>query len=128
LLQIHRDFRKSRINVENAFYDIVREIKRFNKEASPFGPRPRTAKSKAAEIQKLKREMERSQWSGPYRPLNIDNYEIRLLKLKEGFHGGHVTTGPLEYSLEYASLIKPPKYIALSYCWGGGKKDEGSKY
>jgi GTPase KRas protein len=91
---------KSRINVDNAFYDMVREIRRYNKEMSP---------------QKLNHEMECSQWSGPYRPLDIEKYEIRLLKLKEG-------TGPLEYSLEYASLIKPPKYIALSYCWGGEEK------
>lgn len=28
---------KSRINVENAFYDIVREIRRYNKEMSSYG-------------------------------------------------------------------------------------------
>lgn len=27
---------KSRINVENAFYDLVREIRRFNKEMSSY--------------------------------------------------------------------------------------------
>lgn len=33
---------KSRINVENAFYDLVREIRRYNKEMStyPTGPGP----------------------------------------------------------------------------------------
>jgi GTPase KRas len=29
---------KSRINVDNAFYDIVREIRRYNKEMSSYGP------------------------------------------------------------------------------------------
>ncbi len=28
---------KSRINVENAFYDLVREIRRYNKEMSSYG-------------------------------------------------------------------------------------------
>jgi GTPase KRas protein len=28
---------KSRINVDNAFYDIVREIRRYNKEMSSYG-------------------------------------------------------------------------------------------
>lgn len=29
---------KSRINVDNAFYDLVREIRRYNKELSGYGP------------------------------------------------------------------------------------------
>jgi GTPase KRas len=28
---------KSRINVDNAFYDLVREIRRYNKEMSSYG-------------------------------------------------------------------------------------------
>jgi hypothetical protein len=38
--------------------------------------------------------------------------------LEEGFSLEH----SIEYSLEYASLISPPEYIALSYCWGGTNK------
>ena len=31
---------KSRINVDNAFYDIVREIRRYNKEMSSYSGAP----------------------------------------------------------------------------------------
>lgn len=31
---------KARINVENAFYDLVREIRRYNKEMSSYPSRP----------------------------------------------------------------------------------------
>ena len=49
-----------------------------------------------------------------YRQLDADNYEIRLLVLDyERAPGNKITC-----SLEYASLIDPPSYTALSYCWG----------
>ncbi|PMD52210.1 HET-domain-containing protein [Hyaloscypha bicolor E] len=57
-----------------------------------------------------------------YRPLDFDSFEIRLLKFKR------VEPRPLGFkprltcSLEYASLINPPDYIALSYCWGNATK------
>jgi hypothetical protein len=48
-----------------------------------------------------------------YIPLNASQNEIRLLSLlpDDGVHGVSCT-------LEHASLINPPKYVALSYCWG----------
>ncbi|KAE9381310.1 hypothetical protein N431DRAFT_298421, partial [Stipitochalara longipes BDJ] len=52
-----------------------------------------------------------------YRPLDFDTFEIRLLRV-HGFDGlGYIT-----WSLEYASLINPPEYTALSYCWGDAGK------
>ena len=52
-----------------------------------------------------------------YRPLDFDSFEIRLLQLHEENDGDGVTC-----SLVYASLIKPPEYTALSYCWGDASK------
>jgi hypothetical protein len=43
-----------------------------------------------------------------YRPLDFDSFEIRLLKLQRVTDKGGFTC-----SLEYASLINPPDYIAL---------------
>ncbi len=53
-----------------------------------------------------------------YRPLDFDSFEIRLLELQgKNSDGNDVTC-----SLVYASLIKPPEYTALSYCWGDASK------
>jgi hypothetical protein len=49
-----------------------------------------------------------------YRELDANIYEIRLLVLDyERAPGNKITC-----SLEYASLIDPLSYTALSYCWG----------
>jgi hypothetical protein len=53
-----------------------------------------------------------------YMPLDFDSFKIRLLELhEENSYGNGVTC-----SLVYASLIKPPEYTALSYCWGEASK------
>jgi hypothetical protein len=57
-----------------------------------------------------------------YRPLDFDSFEIRLLKLHRGPSSDYVTV-----SLEYASLINPPEYTALSYCWGDPTKTKKIK-
>ncbi|KAH7377554.1 heterokaryon incompatibility protein-domain-containing protein [Cadophora sp. MPI-SDFR-AT-0126] len=49
----------------------------------------------------------------PYKPLDFDTYEIRLLQLQWDREEAAVSC-----ALEYASLIDPGPYIALSYCWG----------
>ncbi|CZR51319.1 uncharacterized protein PAC_01194 [Phialocephala subalpina] len=46
-----------------------------------------------------------------YMPLDTDRNEIRLLKLLPG-------DGDVYCNLEHASLINPPEFCALSYCWG----------
>lgn len=48
-----------------------------------------------------------------YLPLNTDRNEIRLLTLLPGDESAMVRC-----SLEHVSLINPPEYRALSYCWG----------
>jgi len=48
-----------------------------------------------------------------YRPLDFDTFEIRLLRLSRGDKASKI-----HCSLEYASLINPPEYTALSYRWG----------
>lgn len=132
---------KHRINVDNAFYDMVREIRRHNKEMSvrsslipvwkppvkkepepcafefnlnvppkPSAPKPKTYVPTLAKGQL-------------YRPLDSDSYEVRLLKLHPDYLDGK---GPLRVSLEYASLIDPPEYIGLSYCWGDASKLSGA--
>lgn len=53
-----------------------------------------------------------------YRPLDFDSFEIRLLEL----HGENSDVNGVTCSLIYASLIKPPEYTALSYCWGDASK------
>ena len=133
---------KTRINVDNAFYDIVREIRRYNKEMSvrssllpvwkppptkipeapsfqfnfslptkPISPKPIAPKPKTYTHKLAKGQL--------YQPLDSDAYEVRLLKLHPDYMGGE---GALGFSLEYASLIDPPGYIALSYCWGNANK------
>ncbi|PVH73001.1 hypothetical protein DL98DRAFT_366154, partial [Cadophora sp. DSE1049] len=52
-----------------------------------------------------------------YKPLDFDTYEIRLLQLQWGSDEEEISC-----ALEYASLIDPGPYIALSYCWGDLKK------
>lgn len=50
----------------------------------------------------------------PYRPLDFDTHEFRLLTFNLGEHD----SGWVPCFVEHASLINPPPYIALSYCWG----------
>ena len=50
----------------------------------------------------------------PYKPLDFDNYEIRLLKLTWESEEAY----PCTFSIVHDSLIDPRPYIALSYCWG----------
>lgn len=54
-----------------------------------------------------------------YRPLNVEAYEIRMLRLPldEPEHGNR----PISCELETISLINPGLYTALSYCWGDPK-------
>jgi hypothetical protein len=47
-----------------------------------------------------------------YQPLNVDDDEIRLISL-EGENSAEVSI-----TIEHVSLINPPSYTALSYCWG----------
>ena len=134
---------KCRINVDNAFYDMVREVRRFNKELSvrqslvPVWKPPPARKPEASDfkfdfnlapksltslpplIPKAKIYAPKPVKGGLYRTLDSDNYEVRLLKLHPDYLDGG---GPLGFSLEYASLINPPEYIGLSYCWGDAKK------
>jgi hypothetical protein len=51
--------------------------------------------------------------NGPYRPLNKDAREIRLLRLEPG-----TFEDDLHISLEVVSLDHRPNYEALSYVWG----------
>jgi len=53
----------------------------------------------------------------PYKPLDFDTHEIRLLKL----NWAHLEESAIFCSLEHVSLIDPGPYIALSYCWGDPK-------
>ena len=48
-----------------------------------------------------------------YRPLDVDGDEIRLISLSRREENVDVSV-----TLEYASLINPPSYTTLSYCWG----------
>jgi GTPase KRas protein len=50
---------KTRINVDDAFYDVVREIRRYNSELARAGSEPWKAKSKAPETRKVQGTMER---------------------------------------------------------------------
>lgn len=53
----------------------------------------------------------------PYRKLDFDNYDFRVLVLKPRDN----PQGTIDYincSLEHDSLINPKPYLALSYCWG----------
>jgi Heterokaryon incompatibility protein (HET) len=51
-----------------------------------------------------------------YQPLDFDTFEIRLLELQ--WRRDHSGIVHMRCSLVCASLINPPDYIALSYCWG----------
>lgn len=48
-----------------------------------------------------------------YLPLNSDLNEIRLLTFLPGDSQSEICC-----TLQHASLINPPTYVALSYCWG----------
>lgn len=50
----------------------------------------------------------------PYKPLDFDIYEIRLIKLIWDYS----TPSKFTCSMEHDSLIDPGPYVALSYCWG----------
>ena len=50
----------------------------------------------------------------PYRKLDFDNYDYRLLVVKFS----DTEDGKLDCYLEHESLINPAPYLALSYCWG----------
>ncbi|KAH7327498.1 heterokaryon incompatibility protein-domain-containing protein [Rhexocercosporidium sp. MPI-PUGE-AT-0058] len=50
----------------------------------------------------------------PYRKLDFDNYDFRVLVLKFS----DSDDGKLDCYLEHESLINPGSYLALSYCWG----------
>jgi hypothetical protein len=51
-----------------------------------------------------------------YSPLNPDLNEIRLLTL---LPDDSRRNGLVSCHLDHVSLINPPEYVALSYCWGG---------
>jgi hypothetical protein len=51
-----------------------------------------------------------------YKPLDFVNFEIRLLTLLENEDSSQ--DGQICCELKHASLDDPPKYHALSYCWG----------
>jgi hypothetical protein len=55
-----------------------------------------------------------------YRPLDSKRNEIRLLKIHEA-DGNTTTPNLIQCSLEHVSLVLPPPYTALSYCWGDPK-------
>lgn len=48
-----------------------------------------------------------------YRPLDIDVNEIRLITLLPSDD-----TGVVSCNFKHVSLINPPEFSALSYCWG----------
>ncbi|KAL5328088.1 hypothetical protein ACEPPN_005796 [Leptodophora sp. 'Broadleaf-Isolate-01'] len=50
----------------------------------------------------------------PYRKLDFDNYDFRVLVVKFS----DSDEGKLDCCLEHESLINPSSYLALSYCWG----------
>ena len=54
-----------------------------------------------------------------YTPLDIENYEIRMLIILPD-----LPTSVLRCTLEKASLITPSRYAALSYCWGNSEVTE----
>ncbi|KAK5122971.1 hypothetical protein LTR85_003537 [Meristemomyces frigidus] len=74
----------------------------------PVMPRPAVDEAQA-------RQTARANNASYYdRDLSSDD-EIRLLRLEPG-------DGPISASLEYASLLEPVAFDALSYCWGEQKK------
>lgn len=50
-----------------------------------------------------------------YRPLDYANFETRLLEILDTPGQGFST---IRCRMVHASLVKPPDYHALSYCWG----------
>ena len=54
-----------------------------------------------------------------YQPLDFSKYETRLLKLLAARTDSDESTSQIECELLHGvSLLKPPQYRALSYCWG----------
>ncbi|KAH6694923.1 heterokaryon incompatibility protein-domain-containing protein [Leptodontidium sp. MPI-SDFR-AT-0119] len=51
-----------------------------------------------------------------YKPLDFFTYEFRLLKVLPNEDGDDNTV--IRCSLDHELLLDPPKYRALSYCWG----------
>ncbi|OTA55799.1 HET-domain-containing protein [Hypoxylon sp. EC38] len=52
-----------------------------------------------------------------YQPLDVSRFEARLLRLLEvPSEPDH----PLRFKVITYSLIRPPEYFAISYCWGDG--------
>ncbi|KAH6674676.1 heterokaryon incompatibility protein-domain-containing protein [Halenospora varia] len=51
-----------------------------------------------------------------YRPLDTRRNEIRLLTLLHD--EDRIKTNDIKCTLDHASLLSPPRYFALSYCWG----------
>ncbi|KAH6719698.1 hypothetical protein BKA61DRAFT_730128 [Leptodontidium sp. MPI-SDFR-AT-0119] len=49
-----------------------------------------------------------------YEPLDVENYEIRMLSILPATNHDSI----MKCTLEKTSLIGPTKYVALSYCWG----------
>jgi len=60
-----------------------------------------------AQFEKLCQELE-------YHKLDVDTYEIRVLTLDPAGSDESIISG----RLDHVSLIDPPSYTALSYCWG----------
>lgn len=52
--------------------------------------------------------------TNPYRPLNVENNEIRLLKILPGVDGDDLAS----CTIRHASFSENPVYAALSYSWG----------
>ncbi|KAI1137703.1 HET-domain-containing protein [Hypoxylon sp. FL0543] len=50
-----------------------------------------------------------------YQPLDVSRFEARLLRLLEA---PSELDHPLRFELITYSLIRPPEYFAISYCWG----------
>jgi hypothetical protein len=48
-----------------------------------------------------------------YEPLDIESYEVRMISLYPGSPGSII-----KCALKKRSLVNPPRYTALSYCWG----------
>lgn len=53
-----------------------------------------------------------------YEPLDYATYEFRLLKILPDLRAN----GSINCILEHSVLVKAPKYVALSYCWGDPSK------
>ncbi|PVH79280.1 carbohydrate-binding module family 48 protein [Cadophora sp. DSE1049] len=60
----------------------------------------------------------------PYRKLDFDNYDFRVLVIKpREISDSNIDT--IDCCLEHDSLINPKPYLALSYCWGDAAVTKG---